>query len=185
MRSRGVTIRLAASDDADLLSDLNCRTWIATYRGALPPAALEQGIIEREGWRDLIARGLSLTGERDSQVLLADCDGQPAGFAWAGLARASHGVWDGEVYMLYVLPEWQKRGVGRALLSECARHLVRRGLFDLGAWCVAGNANGRGFYRAMGGELSEQRNITMAGAKVPLVGYSWRDAPALLRLTAD
>jgi len=66
-----------------------------------------------------------------------DIDGQPVGFA---LTR------DGWLTHLYVLPEWQRRGVGTHLL----RRVVESEIGPLDLWVFERNEAARDFYRAHG-----------------------------------
>ncbi len=180
-----ITMRAASAKDAETLSDLNERTWLATYRGMLPGAALHQGIMEKRGWRSLLGRLEGRNADRDTRVYIAKYGKFDVGFAWCGPARDGKAPWSGELYMLYVLPEAQASGVGRALLGAAVRHLFSRGLFEPGAWCVAGNRLGHQFYKRTGGVQKLERSVIMSGARVPLVGFVWPNAADLAELAAS
>ncbi|WP_222182885.1 GNAT family N-acetyltransferase [Geminicoccus harenae] len=75
---------------------------------------------------------------------LALCGGQEAGFS---MVRSA----EGDVFALFVLPTYEGRGIGRALLREAERWLADRGVVE--AWLCTGAEPGLrapGFYRAAG-----------------------------------
>lgn len=57
-------------------------------------------------------------------------------------------VWEPDrfIHHLYVAPEAQRRGVGRALVDACAQHFGR----PLSLKCLTANHDARRFYRATG-----------------------------------
>ena len=97
--------------------------------------------------------------------LIADRDGQPAGFA---LYFFNYSTWLGRpgIYLedLYVLPEFRGRGIGKALLKQVAAVAVEKNCQRL-QWVVLDwNKLAIDFYRAMGAEfLDEWRNVRVSG----------------------
>lgn len=183
MTAQPIHVAAAGVTDAYALAKLNERTWTSAYGGVLPEPALRQGILATGGWRDVLTRGGH--GERDDrerydrQVFLARCGGDAVGFVWCGAGRDDSAPWTGEVYMLHVLPEWQRRGVGGALFAAAARHVFARGLFELGMWCVAQNQPGRAYCATIGADERAQRSVIMGGARVQLVGLAWPNTKAV------
>lgn len=92
-----------------------------------------------------------------AEVLLAEVEGGPAGFALFfhnySTFRAKPGIY---LEDLYVLPERRGCGVGKALLKELARIAVRRGCARL-EWAVLDwNEPAIRFYRSLGAEPQEE-----------------------------
>jgi GNAT superfamily N-acetyltransferase len=86
-----------------------------------------------------------------AEVLLAEVEGQPAGFA---LFFHNFSTFLGQrgIYLedLFVRPEYRHRGIGRRLLAELAALAVARHCGRL-EWSVLDwNAPAIGFYRALG-----------------------------------
>lgn len=168
-------VREAQPRDAEALAALNAQTWRESYDGLLPAQAAEGQARGPSFWRTTVTRARVDEGSRDDELFLADFDGAPAGFVWAGAARAEETPWEGEIFMLYVLQARQRQGAGRALFSAAAGHLARRGFFSWGAWCVADNAIARGFYEHLGGASAASGAQILNGVRVPVIGYAWRD----------
>ena len=99
------------------------------------------------------------------QCLIADYDGQPAGFA---LYFFNYSTWVGRpgVYVedLFVLPEFRRKGIGRALLKRVAAIAVENGCQRLQWEVLDWNTPAIDFYQAMGAEfLDTWRNVRVTG----------------------
>ena len=95
---------------------------------------------------------VSLFGERPfAEVLIAEHDGAPAGFALffhnfsTFLARPGIYLED-----LYVKPEFRGAGTGKRLLVQLARLAKERGCGRLEWWVLDWNAPSIGFYERLG-----------------------------------
>lgn len=79
-------------------------------------------------------------------LLIAEVDGQPAGFHWTKQHDASHG----EVYVIGVAPVGQGRGLGRALTQAGLEHLARRGCREVLLYVESDNPAGLNLYTGLG-----------------------------------
>ena len=108
-----ITIRAARPGDARRIARLDVETWRAAYAGILTtPFLVGLSARRREvGWATVIERE-----PRDVRVAV-DGDGEIVGFRSCGRNRDSpeHA---GEVFTLYVAPDWRRRGVGRSLVER-------------------------------------------------------------------
>ena len=86
----------------------------------------------------------------------------------------------GEISALYVLPAWQRRGVGVTLVKAGARVLAAGGMTQLAIWVLQENALARDFYAHIGGELGEARRSGSLGLDLTEVCYRWSDVAPLL-----
>ena len=99
------------------------------------------------------------------RCLIADYDGQPAGFAFYFF---NYSTWVGRpgIYVedLFVLPQFRRLGIGRALLKQVAAIAVESGCQRLQWEVLDWNAPAIDFYRAIGAEfLDEWRNVRLSG----------------------
>ena len=85
----------------------------------------------------------------------------------------------GEVYTLYVEPDFQNQGFGRRLLDAMFRQLRADGFDTAILWMLARNPT-RFFYEGLGGERVGERVDTMAGVDVEEVAFGWHDLAAPL-----
>jgi GNAT superfamily N-acetyltransferase len=100
--------------------------------------------------------------------LIAEHDGQPAGFA---LFFYNYSTWMGQpgIYLedLFVLPEFRGRGIGKALLQRVAAVALEKGCQRLQWEVLDWNTPAIDFYRAMGAEfLDEWRNVRLDGEAI-------------------
>ena len=94
----------------------------------------------------------TLFGERRyAEVVLADCDGQPAGFALYFHNYSTFLAKPG-IYLedLFVDPAFRQRGVGKALLQHLARETVARGCGRLEWSALKWNRLAIDFYLRLG-----------------------------------
>jgi ribosomal protein S18 acetylase RimI-like enzyme len=111
--------------------------------------------------------------DRLPMLVARDTEGRTVGF----LSWKEHTDTAAEAYVLGVVPEWHRRGVGRALFRQAERHLVARGFRYLTVKTLAARhrdpnfAATRRFYEAIGFEPLE------------VLGELWgSDTPCLLML---
>jgi ribosomal protein S18 acetylase RimI-like enzyme len=170
-----VTIRAAVPADARAIARVHVETWRSAYAGMLPDAVVIGMSVDREAaaWR----RNLGRLGGRDS-VLVAAAEashdagsrGEVVGFATCGAAGWPSPA--GEVQMLYVLPDWQDRGIGCALLRACFQKLTACGFAQALVWVLADNPS-RFFYEAQGGRQAGEREETLWGVRLREIAYLW------------
>ena len=108
----------------------------------------------------------TLFGERRyAEVVIADCHGQPAGFALFFHNYSTFLAKPG-IYLedLFVDPAFRKHGVGKALLQHLARLAVERGCGRLEWSALNWNRLAIDFYLQLGAvALSEWSNYRLSG----------------------
>ncbi len=169
-----VAIRSARPEDARSIAKLDVETWRATYAGVLPTSYLV-GLSERRreaGWRNVILRE-----PRDVRVAIDD----RAVLLGFGSCGPNHGDrrFAGEVFTLYVAPDWQNQGIGRRLLIALFRRLVAAGRSSVIIWVLRDNPS-RFFYERLGARQVRHKTLAFAGSTVEAVAYGWSDLPGLL-----
>jgi GNAT superfamily N-acetyltransferase len=96
------------------------------------------------------------------------------GFAHSGPERSGHPLYTGELYAIYLLAAYQRRGLGHQLMRAVVNGLLNQGLSSLLVWVLAANP-ARAFYEALGGQYVTEREITIGTARLTEVAYGWRD----------
>lgn len=163
-------IREPVLEDTASLARIQVDTWRTTYHGIVPSDYLA-GMMYTDAesrWRERFTHRVS----DDWHALVAELDKQVIGFAVSGPERVQDPDYSGEIYALYVLPEYQGRGVGKRLFLESVSKLKSDGLHPVIAWVLEENPN-RGFYETLGGELVRRRKVEIGGALLSEVGYGW------------
>jgi ribosomal protein S18 acetylase RimI-like enzyme len=165
-----VTVRPATVADAPAMGRLVVRAWQAAYRGHMPDDYLDSLRAE-----DRAAYWAGVLGREDLRgaVLVAERNGEVAGFAAAGPSRDPEGA--GELYAINVDPAHWGTGAGRALLAAAQAELARLGFDETVLWVLPGNARARRFYEIAGwaGDGTE-RTVEAFGVTFPEVRYRRR-----------
>ncbi|MAW88939.1 MAG: GNAT family N-acetyltransferase [Phyllobacteriaceae bacterium] len=146
MNTLSIDIRRAEPEDASAISDVHHHAWTGAYAGIIPHGALSR-MIARRGvrWWDHAIR-------RAASVLVVEIGGVVAGYATLGRNRAKELAQQGEIYELYVLPEYQGIGLGSRLFDAARSTLADHGLKGLVVWALEDNEIAQRFYFAHGGE---------------------------------
>ena len=143
----GLAIRRAERSDVPLV--LRFIRELARYEQMEDQVVADEATLERE-----------LFDERGAEVLLAEKDGEPVGFA---LYFHNFSTFLGRrgIYLedLYVRPEARGRGVGTALIRELARLAAERGCGRLEWWCLDWNEPSIRFYRGLGAEPMDEWTV--------------------------
>ena len=181
-------VRPAALDDASEMGRVFVDSFRAGHRGQMPEHLLMDRTYEKStrNWaRSLreIARG-ELPGVRiavavdDSGALLGvGMCGPP--HPWEADAQARLAVATGEVWALYVAPEHQRLGAGRALVAHLADFLATQGVRRLIIGVLVANTAARAFYESLGGHFVGLRDHVDDDVVLEEAVYEWRDLAAL------
>src|ERR1700732_780022 len=140
-----IEVRPAKAADAAAVASTHDEAWRSAYQGIIPGAELEK-LINRRGpqWWDSAIR----KGSRVSVLVFGD---KVAGYANYGRNRARSLHFEGEIYELYLRPEFQGLGFGRRLFTAAKRDLLQSGLKSMGIWARCDNDSPTEIYRALGG----------------------------------
>ena len=168
-------VRHARFEDAPALAKVEVETWRATYPGMVADSVLLNMSERRKTvmWaRELVSdpRGVKVWSDGGAGIL---------GFGHCGPQRDRALAYDGEVTMLYVLPDAQGMGIGKHLLTALFEQLADRDCRSALIWVVKANPS-RFFYERMGGRLALERRIVVGGEPVDTLGYGWNDLPSFL-----
>lgn len=176
-------IRLANPGDGAAIARIQVETWREAYAGIVPDDYLVgmEETVQAAGWRKLLLRRASAERTLVAEVPVEAAVGEHSliGFGSCGPQRSSTLLYSGEVYTLYVLPDWQGEGIGRQLLYAMFRRLYERGVPDCVVWVLADNP-ARFFYERMGGQNVAERSESFAGERLAQRAYAWPDLEAWL-----
>ena len=170
-------IRTARLTDTAGIAKVHIDTWRTTYTDIVPAehlASLSYGNCQT-WWDDVLARKRSR-----SSTYVAEADGcGVVGFADGGPEREGNQTYQGELYSIYILEEYHRRGVGRKLVSAIAQSLLTCQMSSMLLWVLKDNHPSRRFYEALGGEYVGQKAISIGGASILEVAYGWKNIDIL------
>jgi ribosomal protein S18 acetylase RimI-like enzyme len=142
--------------------------WRSAYQGIIPGTELEK-LISRRGpdwWESAIRKGSRIGVLVFGETL--------AGYANYGRNRARSLFYDGEIYELYLRPEFQGLGFGRRLFSSARKDLLQSGLKSLVVWALSDNDPAVEFYRALGGRAVARSSERFGTRTLDKVAFAWR-----------
>src|SRR5467141_271076 len=167
MHTVAIEIRRARPSDAEHLAATHDLAWRTAYQGIIPGPELDK-LINRRGanwWDSAIRKG--------SRISILGFGEMVAGYANYGRNRARSLYYDGEIYELYLRPEFQGLGFGRKLFSAARRDLVQSGLQSLVVWALSDNEQAVGFYRALGGKAVARSSERFGARTLGKVAFAW------------
>ena len=154
-------IRKAKAEDAKGIIEVNVKTWITTYSGIIPQEILnnkEQTINES-------IKKCEETVEKDDNVLVAIENEKVVGIASYGKARAVNEENTGELYSIYVLKDYQGKGIGEQLFKKVKNILNEKGYQEIVVTCLKQNPYNK-FYKKMGGKVIKVVNSNICGIQM-------------------
>jgi GNAT superfamily N-acetyltransferase len=163
------------------IAALHIEGWKGAYGGIVDPLYLESLTLEKRicDWSEWMRSG-------ESEVFLAEEEGTPAGFVVIGRTktappgsspiRPSH---SGEIYALYLHPDYWRKGIGTALLKHAAIELKARKHSAVCLWVLDANTRAKSFYEKMGGQKLGGKMIDIGPSSLKEICYGWRDTTAL------
>ena len=170
-------IREARASDAASIAKVHVDSWRTTYANILPSELLDSlSYAERERlWSEV----LSTHKERNVVYVAEDEEGVIAGFASGGPEREGDRIYRGELYTIYLLEQYQRRGIGRRLTLAVARRLLEQGIDSMLLWVLSDNP-ARKFYEDLGAKRIREKPLSLGGVEVIEVAYGWRNLKELV-----
>ena len=146
-----IVVRPAGIADAEGIARVRIASWRGAYRGIVPDAVLDGYDLAAETatWRDRL-RDQAVVKVSVADLVEPRASPRLVGYVTEGPARGDDVAGLGEIWAVYVDPEAQGRGVGRALMDAAVRGLAGRGYDEAMLWVFEANAAARGFYERMG-----------------------------------
>jgi GNAT superfamily N-acetyltransferase len=147
--------RKANLQDSPGLAYVHVHSWRTTYKGIVSENYLQSlSIEEREQkWVQI------LSGTHHTYVCELE-DGKIIGFVSFGKERS--GEYDGELYAIYLLEEYQGKGIGKELLEIAATRLKKQGYNSMWIWVLKENPS-KHFYYAFKPTLIKEEVLTIGG----------------------
>jgi ribosomal protein S18 acetylase RimI-like enzyme len=162
-----IGVRRAEARDAEGITEVHDAAWRNAYDGMIPAKELSR-IIARRGprWWDRAIR-------RGTAILVLEVGGAVCGYATFGPNRARNLVQKGEIYEIYIKPEYQGIGLGTRLFLAARRELARFGFDTVVVWALADNDNACRFYRNAGGRKVARANERFGDVALTKIAFAW------------
>ena len=174
-------IRAAGPADAEEIAAVQRASWHATYADMLRPESLArvERVWDAAHWRGSLER-------TDDRIVPLVLDGRATGVAGFGVAGPRRGGrltpaagFEGEIYLLYLMPGIQGYGHGGRLIAALARVLRARSMKSALVWALAANKSAIGFYRHLGASTVTTARKPFFGETVDEIALGWDDLDVL------
>ncbi|QEK11426.1 GNAT family N-acetyltransferase [Crassaminicella thermophila] len=166
-----MNIRVATIDDAKDIAYINVETWLTTYKGIVPDKFLQE---RKEKIEEIVENIRKKLKDNNIKALVCEKDNKIVGFATYGKERDNDLVYQGELYAIYILESYQKKGLGKEIFKQVVKNLISMGMNNMFIWALEENKSCR-FYEKLGGTIVKRRNIKIGGKELKEVGYGWND----------
>ena len=159
--------RRARPEDASRISEIHSTSWRSAYSGIIPFKALNRMINRRDtNWWATAIR-------RSTIILIIEVGEEIAGYATLGANRVNTLPFEGEIYEIYLQPEYQGIGLGAKLFTDARQELRRRGYKGFVVWALSDNEPSLRFYENAGGNAVASGSEHFDGRKLDKVAFAW------------
>ncbi|MDP8219983.1 MAG: GNAT family N-acetyltransferase [Candidatus Stygibacter frigidus] len=160
-----IKIRKAESKDLRQISYIHVDTWRDAYRGIVDSYVLGKLSYGRsqDNWKNCMAK-------LSDHFYVAEKDDMVVGFITGGTLREEELLYEAEVYAMYILPEFQRQGIGTMLLDKIVYDFHHQGWGQFLIWCLEKNP-ARAFYESLGGVHKQTAQIIIGGRRLIKFGY--------------
>ncbi|TES52859.1 GNAT family N-acetyltransferase [Halalkalibacterium halodurans] len=168
-------IRHARKEDAAGIARVHVDSWRTTYDGIIKQPFLKSLSYEEKEkrWQDYFSQP-----PENTVLYVAEKDDQIVGFISGGPVRDGVEGAAGELYAVYILEEYQRRGIGQRLLAALVQELKARKLNNLFVWVLKDNPSAS-FYRKLGAKEWKEASFELAGQSLAEIGLLWDDLEVL------
>ncbi|MCC3356075.1 GNAT family N-acetyltransferase [Bacillus sp. REN16] len=170
-------IRKAILSDAKGIAKVHVDSWRTTYKGIIPDEFLQRLSYEsrEKMWERGIPNGHILVAENNS--------GEIAGFACGGKERSgSYENYQGELYAIYILQEYQGQGLGKKLVIPVVKQLLDKDFNTMLVLVLEENKSCL-FYEALGARKLNTFEVEIGGKNLKEAVYGWDNLKANFNTT--
>ena len=164
-----VKIRKAVLSDAKGIAKVHVDSWKSTYANIVPDEYLNNLSYEsrEEIWTNAIPFGGVYIAESNEGVLV--------GFSKGGKERSGkYNGYDGELYAIYILKEYQGKGIGTALVKTVLDDIKGMGINSMLVLVLEDNIS-RQFYESLGARKIDKVEVEIGGKTLSELVYGWED----------
>jgi RimJ/RimL family protein N-acetyltransferase len=139
-------IRYADVSDAEILGEIHSKSWKMAYKNIVPDSILDN--MSAENRKMYFEKALSEKTEEDALIYI---DNKAVGFMCIGKCRdEDQDISCGEIWGIYLLPEYWNRGIGACFIQWGLNELKNRNFKKVTLWVLEDNLRARRFYEKMG-----------------------------------
>lgn len=168
---RRVTFREAKFEDITQVARVHVESWQKSFAGIVPQEFLDNMTAEKraKAFEERFADKKSFY----KMFVAETSENKIVGFADFGKARDRNGF-DAELYAIYFLPEYQKKGIGAEIFRLCQREMAVNNFNSMCLETLEASPY-RGFYEKLGGRVVGDDKHNFAGVPMKTLIYGWKN----------
>lgn len=170
------SIREAVYADAEVIANIHVVSWKHIYTDLVDEEDLSNATSDNRKifWQTI----LKMRKKKQWTFVLLDKE-TVVGFISGGPERTKRFDYDGEIYNIYLLPEYQRKGLGGMLLKAFTEEVKKHGYTSLLVWVLTQNPASR-FYERFKAKPVEKEQTTIGEGSYQETAYGWRNINQLL-----
>jgi len=172
------SIRKAVYGDAETISDIHVQTWKDTYTDLLEEQDLTNMTFENR--KTLWETVLSMKTSQQSTFVI-ELEDKVVGFISGGPERTNRFDYDSEIYTIYIIDDYQKKGLGAQLLKVFSEEMRAIGYRSILVWVLTQNPSSRFYERYLAKSVGHIAT-TIGEGSYQETAYGWDDIDELLAL---
>lgn len=170
----GIHIRQATASDVPFIQEIARKTWRDTYEGVITEKA--QDDVLKDAYSDeALAKSIC-----DHRAFLVAETSHSNNKKLCGYIDVDYDGKNINLYRLYILPEYQHRGLGKRLLETSLSWVLKQLPEDIkdSIYVVAqveeDNLKARAFYKKMGFSENHRETVIIGGVALPVIAISMK-----------
>lgn len=170
------SFRKAVSTDAEAIANIHVISWKHIYTDLVDEKDLSNMTYENRKilWQTVLQM------QKKQQWTFVLLDGETVvGFISGGPERTRRFEYDGEIYNIYLLPEYQRKGLGGMLLKGLTEEIKQHGYTSLLVWVLTQNPSSR-FYERFEAKPVGREQTTIGEGSYQETAYGWKNIDNLL-----
>lgn len=173
MSGTSIRIRPARFEDMAAVGEVVVQSWQHTFKGLLPQVFLSS--LTRDAQQHRHEQSFAHSGVH---YRVAENANEVVGFASGGPGRDPEFTVQNELYAIYLMPGFERQGIGRRLFHSVTLGLARSERDGLYVTVLAVNPN-RVFYARLGGAEMDGPSLQLGNHHYPQVVFWWEKLPAI------
>lgn len=170
-----MNIRKAKISDATGIAKVHVDSWRTTYKDIIPQSFLDGLSYEERTklWGNHIS-------DKTYTIYVAENEGEIIGFVTGGKRETNKEPGASDLTSIYLLEEWQGKGVGKKLLNQMMIAFLQQGDQKVYVEVLADNKT-RQFYQYYGAEYVKTVQIKIAGKTLDEEIYVWNNVEQVIQ----
>lgn len=175
-----MTIRPARQDDIPSIARVHVDSWQTTYRGIVADSFLDALTYQKHEERH--RRYIVHPGTVYFVAELPDAG--IVGFLSGGPHRGGDADYRGELYAIYLLEQYRRRGIGAALVRQWAENIQSHGMDSALVWVLAENKPAIEFYQHLGAKPLREQMIDIGAQSLKEIAFGWNNLSKIRPMTS-